>query len=296
MIPKISNCVIIGGSGGIGGMFSSLLADSGIHIHIIDINNPREKFKYEKCDVTNPTTEAINAIKIADMVLLALPENIALQAVEIIASEMKEGSLLAHTLSVQSHINKKIKSLNLPLDIVGLNPMFSPNLSIVNRPIAVVIQKEGPKVNYLLDLIVQWGAHLVHVDSKEHDELCAILQALTHASILAFGLALSNLNVDIKKLSSLAPPPHANMLALLARISGGVPEVYWDIQSANMEAPLAREALMKAVEQLNAAAKDETQFANILTTTQKVFGDQVTSYKDLCTRIFNGPLSPLIKN
>ena len=55
--------------------------------------------------------------------------------------------------------------------------------------------------------------------------------------------ALAELDIDIADLDRIAPPPHAALLSLLARITSGAPEVYWDVQAANPYAPAARHAL-----------------------------------------------------
>ena len=55
--------------------------------------------------------------------------------------------------------------------------------------------------------------------ADQHDRLAAASQALTHATVLAFGLALAELQVDVADLGRIAPPPHTTLLSLLARIA-----------------------------------------------------------------------------
>ncbi|WP_410514537.1 prephenate dehydrogenase/arogenate dehydrogenase family protein [Paenibacillus sp. BR2-3] len=293
MSQKLRRCVIVGGAGGVGGMFATLLARSGVEVCVIDMTPPAVELQFEQCDITAPTKKASAAIKTADMVVLALPESVALRAVAFVGTAMKPEALLAHTLSVQSPIAADVRALGLPLEVIGLNPMFAPSLSIVGRPVAVIIQNDGPRTGELLRLLSDWGGRVVRLGAEEHDQLVAAMQALTHAAVLSFGLALAGLNVDIAKLSSLAPPPHATLLALLARISSGTPEVYWDVQSANHRAPAARAALAGAIERLNAAAKDESAFIDMLREAREVLGTELAPYQELCARIFNGPLSQL---
>ncbi|KGE18887.1 prephenate dehydrogenase dimerization domain-containing protein [Paenibacillus wynnii] len=294
MSQMIRRCVIVGGTGGIGGMFATLLAEAGVEVCLIDQNYLIVNFELLQCDITSPTPAAISVIRMADMVILALPERVAMNALAIVSNLMKPESLLAHTLSVQLPIATKIDYLGISLEVVGLNPMFAPNLSIVGRPVAAIIHNEGPRVAELLQLLSDVGARVVRIDAEEHDQLVAAMQALTHASIISFGLALSTLNVDIAKLSLLAPPPHSTMLALLARISSGTPEVYWDVQTANQQASMARIALVNAIHRLNALTTNESaldDFIDLLSETREVLGNEITSYQDLCALIFNGSQS-----
>lgn len=286
----IRRCVIVGGAGEVGLMFAELLSGLDVEVCLIDRNYSNPSFEFLVCDIMVPTPEVGAAIQQADLVILALPEQVAIQAVSIVGNQMKSSSLLAHTLSVQVPITKQIDALNLSLEVVGLNPMFAPSLGMESRPIASIIVNNGPRVAELLESLTKRGACVVRLDAEEHDQLVAAMQALTHASILAFGLALANLKIDMAKLTALAPPPHATMLALLARISSGTPEVYWDVQTANKQAANARKALTDAIKRLDTVTADESafnEFTSLLSEVRGVMGNELTPYQELCAFIFN---------
>ena len=122
---------------------------------------------------------------------------------------------------------------------------------------ASVVVRDGQRGRALLDLIEQWGARVVTVTADQHDRLAAAAQALTHAAVIAFGAALTELDVDIADLDRIAPPPHTALLSLLARIASGAPEVYWDVQAANPYAPAARRALSRGVSQFSDVVDDD---------------------------------------
>jgi prephenate dehydrogenase len=124
--------------------------------------------------------------------------------------------------------------------------------------------------------------------SADHDRLTAGAQALTHAAVLAFGLALSDLKVAIAELDVIAPPPHQTLLALLARIAGGAPEVYWDVQAANPHAAPARAALAGSLRRLAAMVQggDEREFAAMLGGVRDFFGPDLGRYRDACQQVF----------
>lgn len=286
----IRRCVIVGGTGEVGLMFAEFLLGLDVEVCLIDRNHSNSSFKCLVCDIMVPTAEVETALQQADLVILALPEQVAIHAVSIVSKRMKSQSLLTHTLSVQAPISEQIYALDLPFEVVGLNPMFAPRLGMESRPIAAIIRNNGPRVAELLGNLSKRGARVVQLDAEEHDQLVAAMQALTHASILAFGLALVNLNIDITKLTSLAPPPHATMLALLARISSGTPEVYWDVQTANKQAAIARKALSAAIKRLDKVTADISafnEFTNLLSEVRGVMSNELTPYQELCAFIFN---------
>lgn len=281
------DCVVIGGSGAVGSMFIDLLASTGAEVCVIDTVAPAATIPFEPGDITRPTSRILAILNKADLVLLAIPERVALAVLKPVTSAMRADTLLVHTLSVQSRAATVVKNADIHIEVVGLNPMFSPALGIAGRPIAAIAINDGPLTSKLLYLITSWGGKVVRLGAEEHDQFCAATQALTHATVLAFGMALVNLGIDIHLLSSLAPPPHTTLLALLARIISGNPEVYWDIQSANSQAGVARAALASGIGQFKAATEDEKAFLEMLHRVREVLGNELEMYRDICTQIFS---------
>jgi prephenate dehydrogenase len=77
---------------------------------------------------------------------------------------------------------------------------------------------------------------------------------------------------------------------LLARIAGGTPEVYWDVQAANPHAPQARTALANGMRRVADVVEngDETAFADLLDELRGFLGDGLPHHRELCERIFEG--------
>lgn len=283
---NLRHCVVIGGTGAVGSLFADLLSTSGRQVSVIDQIKPADNLPFEICDATNLTADAREMVRTADMVVLALPERVAIEMVPTLCTQMRVGALLAHTLSVQSRMFSVLETLAPAVEIVGLNPMFAPSLGFLGRPVAAIIQRGGPNSDELLDLISSWGGIVTRVTAEEHDRLVAAMQVLTHATILAFGTALRELEVDLSLVSPLAPPPHATLLGILARIASGTPEVYWDIQSANPYAPAARSALFNAVNQVSSATRSETEFVSLLTSNRQMLGAELEVYQNICAKVF----------
>jgi prephenate dehydrogenase len=85
------------------------------------------------------------------------------------------------------------------------------------------------------------------------------------------------------------PPPHRTLLALLARITAGDPEVYRDIQSANPYAARARMDLLDAHRRLERiiASDDPETFHRLIVELRSVLANGKTDYADLCARLFS---------
>ncbi|GAA3432641.1 chorismate mutase family protein [Kutzneria kofuensis] len=240
-MTALRRAVVVGGRGTVGTMLTDLLRGSGIATTAIDpVPGDGDAVRG---DITAPDAGIAAAVMAADLVVLAVPEPVALRALEPLAPLLRPGAVLADTLSVKSRFAARLGDLPATVEQVGLNPMFAPDLGMAGRPVAAVVTRGGPGVTAVLDMVRSWGGRVVPCNPEEHDTTTAATQALTHAAVLSFGLALTRLGVDAERLAATAPPPHTTLLALLARITGGSPEVYLDVQAANPHAPAARQAL-----------------------------------------------------
>ncbi|GAB98804.1 putative prephenate dehydrogenase [Gordonia namibiensis NBRC 108229] len=284
--PGARSVVVAGGAGAVGTMLADLWRGDGDTVHVLDARGGD--------DIRSPGPEAAALLGEADVVVLAVPEDVALAAVKAVSTLLRPTALLLETLSVKSRFSSAVAELaGDDVDgsgpIVGINPMFAPSLGLSSRTVAVVVHRDGPGADRLRDDLARWGARVEMTTADRHDHVCAAVQALTHAAILAFGYALADLGVDADEAAALATPPFTTMSALLARITGGTPEVYRDVQASNPCAPAAREALARAVSRVSdASAGDTEDFATLLTEAGESLGSHADDYARLCAQMFEG--------
>lgn len=288
----LRRCVVVGGAGAVGDMFARLLEYAGAEVCVLDIMPPdvvSPTRRFERADITKLNQRVLAELGEADLVLLAVPEGVARTAIVSVADALKPGALLAETLSVKSRVAALVRTDSLRAEVVGLNPMFAPSLGMAGNSVAAVVTHGGPRTSELLRLVTAWGGQVVLMGAEEHDRVVAAVQVLTHATVLAFGFALAELDVGIEELSAIASPPHTMMLALLARIVSGTPAVYWDVQTANPQAPKAREALLRGARQLvdRVESGDETAFAEVLLQTAGHLGAELDRYREICEQTFD---------
>ena len=282
MTGTIGRVVIAGGSGAVGSLFAERLSESGNDVVIVDhtVPGPTHRVtRFVRGDISDPGAEVADVVRSADAVLLCVPEPAALVAVGRLVGTVRPDALIVDTSSVKSTVVRALQAVTMiagDVEALSLNPMFAPALGFAGHPVASVVVRDGRRGRALHNLIEEWGARVVNVTADQHDRLSAATQALTHAAVIAFGAALAELDVDIADLDRIAPPPHAALLSLLARITSGAPEVYWDVQAANPYAPAARRALSRGVSQLS----------------DVVDGDDAAAFGDLLDRL-SGVLGPL---
>lgn len=294
--------VVVGGSGAVGGMFTGLLREAGSRTLVVDVAPaPEERDSCLVADITAPGPELAAALGRADLVLLALHEAVALKAVAPVTRLMRPGALLADTLSVRTGMAAELAAHAPGVEHVGLNPMFAPAAGMAGRPVAAVVTRDGPGVAALLRLVERGGGgRPVRLSAEEHDRTTAATQALTHAVIVSFGLALDRLGVDVRTLTAAAPPPHQVLLALLARVLGGRPEVYGEIQWSNPRAASARRALADALRSFASLVGDDHDLGNrdgagnrgatgldgVFEELRRLMGPELAAQQDHCRELF----------
>jgi 4-amino-4-deoxyprephenate dehydrogenase len=283
-------CVVAGGAGAVGGLVVDLLLGAGADVLAVD-PAPAEEVtpacEYARGDVLAMDARLEDEIGGADIVVLAVPEDVALAAVPALAPRLRRGALLVDTVSVKSRIVAALLA-QAELEAVSINPMFAPDLGFEGRAVAAVVVHDGPRVRALLDVIARRGGRVAEMCAGEHDAMTAVTQALTHAAVLAFGLALDDLGVIVEALDDVATPPHLTLLALLARISSGKPDTYWTVQAGNPYAHRVRAALHTGLAALTDAADHGTagDFAATLQRAGHSLGSHRDAHARRCAELF----------
>lgn len=239
-------------------------------------------------DIVRPTEAIRTVLHVASVVMLAIPEDVAIKSLPGVLDHLGPGALLVDTLSVKTPYAAALAGYAGTSELLGLNPMFAPDLGFTGRSIIAVPYREGVRTAAFLDFVSTAGAKLVVMDADAHDRACAALQAATHAAVLAFGLALRAANHDVATLEPISPPPHRTLLALLARILAADPEVYRDIQTANPYAAEMRRKLGESLHLLEAvtATGDPDAFARMLDDLKPLLGERANDYAEMCAALF----------
>jgi len=244
-------CVtVLGSAGGVGGLFVQHLSDPALPIVGVDLmpQAPRPNVTTITGDASEPAPAVRAAMADAVWVIVCLPEREAVSSLGRLGRHLRPGALLVDTLSVKGAFTARALTLDPAIELLGVAPMFAPDLGFAGQNVAIVPTRPGPRADTFMRLLTQWGARLACMSADEHDRLAAQVQAAMHAALLAFGGALVRLGYDVQAAARMTTPPHRALLSLLARMLDSPPQVYWDVQRGNPNAPEARRALAAAAD------------------------------------------------
>jgi prephenate dehydrogenase len=265
--------VVVGGRGAVGQFVLHELGPHFPHATAVDLRTSiGGQCSYVVADVTQPTEEACATLRAADVIVLALPEYVAIAALPVIVPLVKRDALLVETLSVKSHFATALRQLAPLQQAVGINPLFRPDGPLAGQSIAIVNFCSGPQTDVFRSLLARQDARLWELDAEAHDRIMAGLQVVVHAAVLGAGLALDALGTTVDADEVVGPRPYEAIVALLRRILSGTAEVYREIQASNPYAEQARVALQDGIARLQCASESAAEFDELFERLSETFG------------------------
>lgn len=252
--------LVVGSNGRVGAAVSALLAGAGRVVRGADrVPHGAEPGGRVPllADACSPDAALAEAVRASSCVVLCLPDGTLPAAIDQILPLLAPGALLVETGSVKTPVAGRLLRSRDDVELVGINPMFSPEVGFAGQDVAAVVLRGGPRWSAFLDVVAGAGARVVELTAEEHDRQTALAQATVHAAILCFGAV-----VDDAGGVRVSTPPQRALMELVDRVTSRDPAVYWHIQIDNPAAAQARHALGRALAELEAAvvAGDEERF------------------------------------
>ncbi len=208
---------IIGGEGKMGRWFTSFFKSRGCRSLICDI-----KTEVKLKDIA----------KNCDIVIISVPIRETEKIIKEIGPLMKKENLLCDFTSLKEKPLKKMLKYKKGA-VLGMHPLFSPLSSSIKGERIVFCKGRSSKwVLFLKNLFEESGGEIIEMDSGKHDKQMATIQALTHFINISFINTVLKQKTEIE--SSLSTPLFKFQSMLSARILGGSPSLYSDIQIENI--------------------------------------------------------------
>ena len=255
-----SRFVVAGVNGQFGRIFARKLAREGASVYGIDLQDSAAEpaiceayFCSSIADMAQPIAQVVAD---ADYVLLCVPEEAVLGALSRLCELMRDDAVVMDIASVKTRISEALSRLGGRVGYLSLHPMFGPMEDFSGRAICIIPLRENAKGELFASVLEQWGAHVTRLSPQQHDSATALVQALPHAALIAFGGTLASSGLSFDMLWRIATPIQKLMLALAARVVNGEHDTYWSIQSANPAAGVARDELQAELGNLSAMISD----------------------------------------
>ncbi|GAB3501145.1 prephenate dehydrogenase/arogenate dehydrogenase family protein [Amycolatopsis cihanbeyliensis] len=233
--------VVVLGGGAVGMLVVETLRGRSSRTTVVDLDpafgvSPGDGLECVVADVTSQDDLPawVAPLREASVIVLSLPETVVKTVLLTLATHASKRALVVETCSVKADVAAALGTFWSGRPALGINPLFRPSLGIDGRRVAIVSYERGGHAESVEEALSSKGALLVRLGAAEHDRLAAITQALAHASLLVFGVAVAECRteVSVDDLMGMAPPPFRALLSLSARVAAGDVAVYRAIQDA----------------------------------------------------------------
>jgi prephenate dehydrogenase len=266
--------LILGGTGETGSWFARYFKDKGFDVAVWGPSG--------KTDVADKlgvryAKDMMSEVEKSDIVLLSVPIDRTVEVIRQVAPHMHSGSLLMDVTSLKSEPMRAMKTYAPKgVEVLGTHPMFGPSMPTVNGQTIIftpALRRGKRWLSLIRELFESDGARIEMMNPEEHDEIMAVVQALTHFAYIGIGATLKALDFDVERSRRFMSPVYEIMIDFVGRILDQNPELYASIQK-NPKAMRVRQTFVSECMRLCEAADAENQeaFKGIMRDASKHFG------------------------
>ena len=204
---KIETITIIGGSGGMGQIFSKYFKNQGYKVSIFARDKVRLKKVAEDLNVNYAVTLE-GAVKNADLVLISVPISSTIDVIKEVTPYLKKDALLSDITSLKSQICQVYKQelQKYPINCLSLHPMFGPGITNMHNYMMLTIRVGGTEnydgiVNTLIGRFKSSGLIVIETNPEIHDTKIALTLGLPHMLNILFLNILKRSNDSLNELT-----------------------------------------------------------------------------------------------
>ena len=217
----------IGSSGGMGKFFAGYFLSHGNQVTGSDMRRPetkRPRFRFARSNT--------EAVKGADVVVIATPIDRTVEVVADVADRLAAGATVIEITSVKGKILRELKKelAGRGLRLLSLHPLFGPSLASYGDMKICVVETEKGSASLARELFPE--AALVPMKEKEHDRTMGLILSLTHLTNIAYAGTISRY-LTPEEFRNVQTPTSAVQLTLAEGVLSQDPSLYSYIQLEN---------------------------------------------------------------
>ncbi len=238
---------IIGGTGRMGQWFKSFFESKGYRVLISG----------RKTKLTNQ-----ELARRCDVVIVSVPINVTVKIIEEIGPYVRGNCLLMDFTSLKTEpVRAMLRATNDKVEVIGAHPLFGPGICGLKEQTIVLCPARGKTwLDWLKRVFKE--ARLELTTPEEHDQIMAVIQALTHFLFIAFGTTVADLSFCSETLQRYSTPNFRVLWERIIGLTSQNPEIYGAIQFDN---PFYKERVLplfwKHLEKLKDIVSNQNQKA-----------------------------------
>ena len=250
---------IIGGTGGMGRLFSRIFQEAG---HDVMVSGR----------TTSITNEYI--AEHAELIVLSVPIRDTIPVIESIAPYVSSSQILTDFTSLKTGPVRAM--LATRARVIGLHPMFGPSIVDLHGQtiIATPARYEDADLIFLQTLFENQGARVTITTPEEHDRMMAVIQGLTHFKAILFAGTMRRLGITPADTESYISPVYRIETGIAGRLLSQNAELYADILCMNPSVPDILAVFRNAADELEQIilSGDKQAFSDEFNASKEWFG------------------------
>lgn len=232
---------IIGGTGGMGNLFSQVFSKAG---HEVLISGRKTVITLE------------DIARLADVILISVPIRDTVSVIHEIAPLLGEHQILADLTSLK--IDPVRAMLNSKSRVVGLHPMFGPTVGTIQGQtiVATPARCNEDDLRFFQNIFESQGARVTCTTPEEHDRMMAVIQGLTHFKAILLAGTMRRLGISPADTELYMSPVYRMETGIAGRLLAQSPELYADILCMNPRVPSVLDTCQQAFDELLSMVKE----------------------------------------
>ncbi len=237
------------GAGVMGQWLANFFGQNVGDVVISDIDIEKAKSAAAELKIKFRKTE--EAVTNADLILVAVPISKTVEVVKSIAKIAKKGALIADIASVKEEVVEALNEIKEDVELVSIHPLFGQGAkAIKGKDLLVIPVRPGENYKMFKKEMSRLGAKITEIKADEHDKMMAIVQCLTHFTLLTYLNTLRSLK-EFEKTKEIETPMFASLSNLARAVLAGNSEVYRELQTHNRYAKIIRSRLIESCKELD---------------------------------------------
>ena len=256
---------IIGIDGGFGRLLKGFFESLGCPVIGSDAKNPAGHNNAE-------------VVERSDVVIFSVPIRDTPVVIRSLLPHIREDQLLMDVTSIKQPAVEAM--LESPAQIVGLHPMFRPEVSFDGQTVVVCPARLISPYwkTWLVNVLSATRARLKWSTAVEHDAYMLMVQVIPHLGNLTHALMLTETKTSVAESLEFTSPFYRIMFSLMGRLVSQNPGLYASIVMENPESLTMLERRIEIEQRLAEMIRnqDQTAFERLFTQARDHFGPDVT--------------------
>lgn len=239
---------LIIGCGAMGSWMARMWKENFGEVTICDIDEKKSYRLAKKLEVKRVLTREMEPD--ADVVLVAVPISETSKVIETVAPKLKQRCLLADLCSVKHGVVESMKKISTQGELASLHPLFGPGATTLSgKDIVSIPVRTRRTYRKLMKAFESLGAKITEMSADEHDKLMALIQCMTHFTLMAYLSAYESLKEFDRR--PIRTPLFDSLLKTAEAMLASDPVLYGEIQRYNQFSRIVRARMIEACKSLD---------------------------------------------